>query len=550
MRRCAIYTRKSSEEGLDQAFNSLDAQREACAAYVMSQTHEGWTVLEAVYDDGGISGGTMERPALQRLLEDVRAGRIDIVVVYKVDRLTRSLADFAKIVEAFDAHGVSFVSVTQAFSTTTSMGRLTLNMLLSFAQFEREVTAERIRDKIAASKRKGLWMGGLVPFGYDADGRTLKVNEGEAETVRTLFRLYLELGCVSAVKDEAARLGLKTRERPHFRKNATGGLPFNRGHLYQLLNNALYIGRIVHKGESHPGQHPAIIDQDTWEAVQRGMAANIQGTRRRKTSGNHSLLAGLISDGRERKLVASHASRKGLRYRYYVSPPGTPKAERLSLPALEVEAMVIAALVRELNQGPTLLDRVADASINPNEARRLVHAAQDLAGLLAGTDTHQAGQILAKAISAIVLGDGVITISFAADGIASLIDTRARSEGWKVSLPIVLRRRGQALRMIIDGDDPRPPGEPDPALVKAIVRAHDWFQKMLKGATPESIARAENLTRSYVTRVVRLAFLAPDLVQAIVDGTAPKTLSADHLVQRSAELPLAWETQRFTVAQM
>src|SRR5689334_24609650 len=274
IRRCAIYTRKSTEEGLEQDFNSLQAQREACEAYIKSQAHEGWKLKPAHYDDGGFSGGSMERPALQHLLADINAGLVDTIVVYKVDRLTRSLADFAKMVEAFDAKGVSFVSVTQQFNTTTSMGRLTLNVLLSFAQFEREVTAERIRDKIAASKQKGMWMGGLVPLGYEAKNRELTIVETEAKTVRLLFDLYLKLGTVMKVKAEAERLGLMTKRRTDITGRITGGGPFSRGHLHWILSNPVYAGQIAHKGVTHPGRHPAIIDAQKFEAVQQQLAGN------------------------------------------------------------------------------------------------------------------------------------------------------------------------------------------------------------------------------------------------------------------------------------
>jgi DNA invertase Pin-like site-specific DNA recombinase len=276
---CAIYTRKSSEEGLEQEFNSLDAQREACEAYIKSQAGEGWHLIRTHYDDGGISGGTLDRPALQQLLADIKARKVDTVVVYKVDRLTRSLADFAKIVEVFDRRGVSFVSVTQQFNTTSSMGRLTLNMLLSFAQFEREVTGERIRDKIAASKRKGMWMGGFVPLGYDAKDRSLVINEPEAETVRAVFRLYLEHGNVRRVKDEADRLGLATKVRKTENGRMRGGRPLSRGYIYKLLGNPLYAGRIAHKGEVYEGLHEAIIYAETWEAVQRKLAGNAHDRR-------------------------------------------------------------------------------------------------------------------------------------------------------------------------------------------------------------------------------------------------------------------------------
>jgi len=264
LRRCAVYTRKSSEEGLEQDFNSLHAQREACEAFIKSQHGEGWRPVKTVYDDGGFSGGTMERPALQRLLRDISEQLIDVVVVYKVDRLTRSLADFAKMVELFDAHTVSFVAVTQQFNTTTSMGRLTLNVLLSFAQFEREVTGERIRDKIAASKRKGMWMGGTTPLGYDVDDRRLVINSAETETVKHIYQHYLELRSVRLLRDDLDRNGIVSKVRISKSGNRAGGKVFSRGALYELLSNPIYIGEIRHRKERHPGQHEPIVDRELW----------------------------------------------------------------------------------------------------------------------------------------------------------------------------------------------------------------------------------------------------------------------------------------------
>ena len=308
-KRCAIYTRKSSDEGLEQEFNSLAAQREACEAYIRSQQHEGWVLARSRYDDGGFSGGNLERPALQQLLADIRAGRIDIMVVYKVDRLTRSLADFARLVEIFDAQGVSFVSVTQQFNTTSSMGRLTLNVLLSFAQFEREVTGERIRDKIAASKTKGMWMGGNVPLGYDASERALVINPVEAETVRRIFALYREHGCVRRVKEEADRLALRTKLSTTVKGAERGGKPFSRGHLYTLLSNPIYTGHIAHKGELHPGQQAALIDDESWSTVRDQLAANTRDHRRRAKAAEPSLLAGLLVDAADRTRSAAGLDR-------------------------------------------------------------------------------------------------------------------------------------------------------------------------------------------------------------------------------------------------
>src|SRR5438034_4652516 len=343
------YTRKSSEEGREPEFNSLQAQSEACEAYIRSQRHEGWGLARTRYDDGGFSGGNIERPALQRLLADIQGGRIDIIIVYKVDRLTRSLADFARLVEIFDAQGVSFVSVTQQFNTTSSMGRLTLNVLQSFAQFEREVTGERIRDKIVASKKKGMWMGGNVPLGYDAHERTLIVNPAEAETVRRIIALYRELGCVRRVKEEADRLGLRTKRSTTANGTERGGKSFSRGHIYTLLSNSIYIGGIAHKGQLYPGQHPALIDAETWAAVRDELATNARDHRRKANAAEPSLLAGLLVDGRGDRLTPSHTVKKGRRYRYYVSAAlitetGTDRAQGWRLPAQEIEDAVIRVL--------------------------------------------------------------------------------------------------------------------------------------------------------------------------------------------------------------
>ena len=316
--RCAVYTRKSSEHNLDLEFNSLHAQREACEAYIKSQIHEGWALIPDHYDDGGISGGSLNRPDLQRLLADIRAGRVDIVVVYKVDRLTRSLTDFAKLVDIFDANQVSFVSITQAFNTTTSMGRLTLNILLSFAQFEREVIGERVRDKIAASKRKGLWMGGNCPLGYTTQNKKLIVVPAEAETVRLLFQRYLELGSVGLLLQELRARKIKTKRRERAGGKLVGGVWFGKGALTHLLKNRAYIGQISHRGEVHLGEHEAIVERNLFDAVQAKLLANVH-TRKLKLKASPYLLTGLLFDSVGNRMSPSHTLKKGVRYQYYVS---------------------------------------------------------------------------------------------------------------------------------------------------------------------------------------------------------------------------------------
>ncbi len=357
--RCAIYTRKSSEEGLEQEFNSLDAQREACEAYIASQKHEGWVLLPAYYDDGGISGGTLDRPALQRLMVHIDDGDVDQIVVYKIDRLTRSLPDFAKLVDRLDAKEASFVSVTQSFNTATSMGRLTLNVLLSFAQFEREVTAERIRDKIAASKKKGLWMGGYVPLGYDADGRTLKINTDEAETIKTLYDLFLKHELIRLVKEEAIRLGLRSKRRTSSKGITSGGRLFDRGQIHHMLSNPLYAGRIRHKAEIYEGLHAAIIDPDVWDKVQtllKQKAPYIRGQQAQATQS--SLLIGKLFDETGDRLTPSHSKKNGKRLRYYISyrlskQSGEKDIAGWRLPAKPLEDQISYAVINHIRENVT-----------------------------------------------------------------------------------------------------------------------------------------------------------------------------------------------------
>ena len=317
--RCVVYTRKSSEEGLEQEFNSLDAQREAGEAYINSQKHEGWLLLPNQYNDGGISGGTMERPGLQQLLADVQANKLDVVVVYKVDRLSRSLGDFAQIIDLFDKHNVSFVSVTQQFNTTSSMGRLTLNILLSFAQFEREVTGERIRDKIALSKKKGMWMGGHVPLGYDVASRKLIPNELETDLVRRIFNRFIKLGSTTLLCNELNEQGFRTKPRRGRNGKMNNGFLFNKTTLYKILHNRLYLGEIRHGDKWYPGMHQAIVDLDMWEK-----AHNIMSTNRRERAGNvrrqtPAPLKGLLFGPDGKAMTPTHTTRRNKKYRYYIT---------------------------------------------------------------------------------------------------------------------------------------------------------------------------------------------------------------------------------------
>jgi len=549
--RCAIYTRKSSEEGLEQDFNSLHAQREACEAFVTSQRHEGWKALPTAYDDGGFSGGSMERPALQRLLADIASGGIDVVVVYKVDRLTRSLADFAKMVEVFDARGVSFVSVTQQFNTTTSMGRLTLNVLLSFAQFEREVTGERIRDKIAASKKKGMWMGGWVPIGYDRKDRSLTLNEAEAETVRTIFRLYLKHKNVRATQAELERLGLTTKRYVAASGRTMGGLSFRRGHIYHILSNPLYVGEIGHRGARHAGQHPAIIDRETWDAVQAQLRTNGHDKRTRAHAKERSLLAGLLFDEAGRRFTASHTVKDGKRYRYYALGPSTgraapkrPTGPTLSVPAPEIEGIIVGQVAGFLKDSSRLLAATDLAGSPTASVSHAVSSAKQLA-----TDLEQGSasqhDLLGDLIHRIVVSQGTLQIELDREFLVTRLSGRtisAEAGGDEERPPILIDmalrayRRGAGTKLVVeDSGCVDPAANPDPALIKAVARGHVWFDELLAGRADSitEIAAREGVTDRYVSQLIGLAFTPPKLVEAILEGRQRPEITLKRLLKES-----------------
>ena len=495
--RCAIYTRKSSDEGLEQEFNSLDAQREACAAFVLSQRHAGWASLPGMYDDGGFSGGTMERPALLRLLNDVKARRVNVVVVYKVDRLTRTLADFAKIVEVLDAHDASFVSVTQQFNTTTSMGRLTLNMLLSFAQFEREIAGERIRDKIAASKAKGMWMGGNVPLGYDVRDRKLVVNEVEAETVRSIFRRYAQLGSVTLLRDELNRKGVVSKRRKDKSGRCAGGKSFARGALYTMLQNRLYRGEITHKGKAYPGQHQAIIDAELWQSVQQKLAVNRQGRTLGAGAQEPSLLCGLLIDEDGNRMTPTHAVKSGKRYRYYVSTPLiTGRRSALEsgrrFPAGEIEGLVTDRL-RAFFASPR---QVCEVLASLDLAAPMQHAVLEnfarLAERWVKLPALELRRLVRAAVDEVKVEDEQIVLQLDRQGILSSLIGGApplkSNNGANVD-PVILtseaslRRAGKGLRLMI-GDGTAQ--VIDAGLVKLIGRAVAIRNELLSGRTRAS----------------------------------------------------------------
>lgn len=540
--RCAIYTRKSSEDGLEQEFNSLDAQREACASYIASQKHEGWMLLPEQYNDGGLSGGSLERPALRLLLTHIKAGLVDQIVVYKIDRLTRSLADFSKIVDTLDAAEASFVSVTQSFNTATSMGRLTLNMLLSFAQFEREVTAERIRDKIAASKRKGLWMGGNVPLGYDADGRTLAINTKEAQTIQTLYALYEQHGTIRAVKTEAERLKLRARLRATADGATSGGGLFDRGHIHHILTNPIYAGRIRHKALVYDGKHDPIIDPDRWERIQLMLQQDAAKGRARKTSRQSSLLCGKVFDETGDRLTPSHTKTKaGVRLRYYVSHrlikhSGEANLDGWRLPAEELETKT-ANRVRQTLGAPSFAGKLAPSML-------IGGLGKCQAELKALCEEQKAGPMLAL-IHRIDLSSGALVINLDPSAIARMTDIDPEgidAAVLRIKAPFQLRRRGVETKLIF-ADAPE---ELDQRLIKNVAKAHQWVEQIKSGKTFAQIAKAEQASTRRIQQLIELAFLAPDIVRDVLNGKQPLGFTSDWCVRHT--IPSDWAEQRALLA--
>ena len=515
--RCAIYTRVSTDQGLEQDFNSLDAQYDASQAYIRSQAHAGWAMVRSKYDDGGFSGGNTERPALQRLLEDIRAGKIEIIVVYKVDRLTRSLADFAKLVELFDQHSVSFVSVTQQFNTTTSMGRLTLNVLLSFAQFEREVTSERIRDKIAASKRKGLWVGGMAPLGYDTKDRKITVNETEAARVRDIFRSYLKLGSLNLLLLDLRKRGVVSKARLLKSGQKVGGISFARGALAHLLRNRFYIGEVTFKGEVLPGEQPAIVDRKLFDAVQARLNEQLN-SHKVSRSKSEALLVGRIFDDRGNRMTPSHARKNGTKYRYYISSvlvqgQGERAGTVNRIPAADVEARIIKAVRSHIGEDNDLDDRKL---INERMTRVEVQA-------------HKLVVELAKTRAA-----------------GSRQRTRRDVIDIPWSKPPSKRRREILIPKSQNSENIRPiRSENRATLVTAIARGRRWLDELIANPTtnPDSIAEREGCTARQVNMMISLAFLAPDLVKAAIEGKLPHGMG----VRRLRDMPPEWSRQRQTL---
>jgi DNA invertase Pin-like site-specific DNA recombinase len=527
--RCAIYTRVSTDAGLDQEFNSLDAQYDASEAYIRSQAHAGWALIKARYDDGGFSGGSTDRPALQKLLADVRARRINVVVVYKVDRLTRSLADFAKLVELFDAHGVSFVSVTQQFNTTTSMGRLTLNVLLSFAQFEREVTAERIRDKIAASKRKGLWVGGMVPLGYTLKDGKLSVHAEEAKTVLLIFTRYLELGSVNRLVVDLKAKGLTSKVR-HLSTGATrGGVPFTQGPLFYMLRNRFYVGEVTFKGENLPGPQPPLLDRSLFDAVQARLTEQWSHRTISKQK-SKALLSGLLFDDAGNKMIVTHATKNRVRYRYYISQPlqrghsGAPVGSVSRVPANEIEAIVTKALRDRLTSSghgaPTISDPdaiitwVAKIEIRAKQLAITIKARERLLHQTCGADQNQDGGTLNDR-GEVILAPWIKPPA-----------RKFRDVIQPASAPLHRSRPIRAERRV--------------GLIRAVAGGRQWLDEIVSGRmTIKDIAIKQKCSVRQINLTLSMAFLAPPLVKAAIEGRLPRGIGIAEL----RDAPAEWSKQ-------
>ena len=531
---CAVYTRKSSEEGLAQSFNSLDAQREAGEAYVRSQAQEGWRLCTTRYDDGGYSGGTLERPAVQQLLKDIHANRIQIVVVYKVDRLTRSLRDFAHLVDLFDTHGVSFASVTQPVNTTTSTGRLMLNVLLSFAQFEREVTGERIRDKIAASKQKGMWMGGLPPLGYDIHERALVVNHAEAEVVRQIFRRYVAVRAVGTLSQELHTQGYRTKQYHSRGGRVSGGKGFSRGHLYRILKNRVYRGEIEHKGHVYEGEHDAIIDEELWTTTHTVLDANRQTCVTDERVVWPSLLKGLLYDDAGNRMSPSHGRKGSRRYQYYIS--------QAVLQYRHHEAGSVARL-----PAPSLEQLVSD---RVQEVLEKDEPTQHLARQLAQMSEQQRHPVLRRIIQRVVVSRTTVRMTLTpfrapcTEGLNTQTEREAADPPeMHVEVPFTFVPRGGNSRIMLNGSSVKMHHEPNPSLIQAVVRGYQWREQLRSGQhiSLKEFAQGQGVTPRYLMRLLRVSFLAPDIIEAILNGRQPADMTLERF--RGA-IPLDWSTQR------
>jgi site-specific DNA recombinase len=550
------------DHGLEQDFNSLDAQREACVAYVRSQAHEGWVLDHGRHDDGGYSGASLDRPALQALLESVRQRRIDVIVVYKVDRLTRSLADFAKLVELFDANGVSFISITQSFNTTTSMGRLTLNMLLSFAQFEREVTGERIRDKIAASKKKGMWVGGVVPLGYKVVDRKLMIDEEEAPIVRLIFELYCALGSMIAVMRELRERRVVTRTRTLSSGRTIGGIAFTKGPLAYLLKNRMYLGEINHGQTSYPGEHPALIDKAVFESAQEILARNAA-ARGYSQSRSQALLVGRLFDDRGHRMTPSFAAKRGVRYRYYVSRAVTEGQNDLAgsivrVSAVDVERAVLDALhslasTVDPKGWSSLLGRRPASAVaeTPGSATTALIATASQSVLTPASDriasapspaialASESRRLIEAAVERVVIRDGSIEIALAREA-AAIVGDGTIVATW--SKPPV--RVARELIPPIEGvhlDARATRSDTKSKLLAGIAKARGWLDDLIAGRVLDiaSIAQREKRSVRSAATLLSLAFLAPALVQAIAENRLPRGIG----LTRLSDLPSNWSEQ-------
>ena len=544
-KRCAIYTRKSSEEGLEQSFNSLDAQREACESFIKSQRHEGWTVLKTHYDDGGFSGGNTERPALQTLINDIKSEDIDVVVVYKVDRLSRSLADFVKLIELFDKNEVSFVSVTQQFNTSSSMGRLTLNVLLSFAQFEREVTSERIRDKIAASKKKGMWMGGAVPLGYDVIDKKLVVNQIEAKTVKHIYQRYITLATVRKLKEELDAEGYISKQRDN-EQCMGGGKPFSRGALYSLLKNPIYIGKVVHKGNLFEGQHAAIINKELWENTQCLLNKNRQNNQSRNSVKDPSLFAGFIYDDNNNPMSPAHTRKGNRRYGYYVSQAILQYHEAeagsvFRISAKIVEDAVIQRLIQCFQSPKELLEIFSHIKPSAKIQTTIINNAKAFIENWENLIPSKKIDYLKLIIRKVEIGCDNINIVLSCTGVNHCLlnevnnnkKTRKNTDDeFLIAIPTKLKRCGQETKLIIADEYINEANTNSiVAIQNALKKALEWNQSLIMGQVDnmKTLAKQENVTQRYIAHIIQLAFLAPDIMEIILKGDIPNSLTLSKL---------------------
>jgi DNA invertase Pin-like site-specific DNA recombinase len=552
--RCAIYTRKSTDEGLNMEFNTLEAQRDAGENYIRSQAYQGWVSLPERYDDGGYSGGSLERPALQRLLADVKADKIDMIVIYKIDRLTRSLLDFSQLIRVLDEHHCSFVAVTQNFNTYDSMGRLTLNILLSFAQFERELDSERIRDKIKASKQKGIWMGGAVPLGYEVKDRKLEIVDEEAKIVKLIFEKYRDYRSMRIVAQYLRDNHILNRSRYHRNTGKNERLPFTSCSVGRIIINPIYAGKLSYKGELHEGVHEAIIPYEEWKEIQKIKDTNFKrSTQISRRYGEAMLKSLLVTGDGKYRFMAYHAKKGSVVHHYYAVQAkvreGKDYCDIRNIPMAELDTFILQKIIRVL-RSPLIVDeltrQMASTPVNAG-IFEIVKALDNTDLIIKKLSPEARRHLVILMVKEIRLNPDNVVIVFTKEGSKLLLTTRGKTpsesdelvENEQMICPINLRKKSGQVKLIAEGMS----NTTDTVLLKALYKAHAWQKALMQdNMTMQQLSQKEKISRRYMAKMIRLTALAPDIIEAIYQGTQPESLTLTRLL--NCQIPVLWSEQR------